>query len=290
MISKYFIDRPVLANVLAILMIVIGAVSLWSMPVAQYPDVTPPTVQVTTRYPGASARTMGDTVARPIEQQATGVENMIYMQSTSTSDGTYTLIVTFRIGTDLNFAQVLVQNRVSAALSSLPDPVQRQGVNVQKQSTAVLSFVTLTSPDKRFDSLYLANYATIRLKDELARLPGVGNVAIFGAGQYSIRVWLDPEKLKARGLTTQDVTQALQQQSQQVAAGQIGGPPTQEGQPFPYTVIVPGSPAAARRPAVPVHRDCPGSPRRPRAVRGRDRQNRQCRRDHAAARRRPRRA
>src|SRR5262249_47172428 len=137
-------------------------------------------------------------------------------------------------------AQVLVQNRVSAALSSLPDAVQKQGVTVQKQSTAILSFVTLTSPDGRFDSLYLANYATIRLKDELARLPGVGNVLIFGAGQYSIRVWLDPEKLKARALTAQDVTQALQQQSQQVAAGQIGGPPTQAGQPFQFSVIVAG--------------------------------------------------
>jgi HAE1 family hydrophobic/amphiphilic exporter-1 len=240
MISKYFIERPVLANVLAILMIVIGAVALFNLPVSQYPDVTPPTVQVQTRYPGASARTIIDTVALPIEQQVNGVEGMIYMQSTSTSDGTYTLIVTFKIGTDLNFAQVLVQNRVSAALSALPESVQKQGVTVQKQSTAILSFVTLTSPDGRFDSLYLANYGTIRLKDELARLPGVGSVSVFGAGQYSIRVWLDPEKLKARGLTAQDVTQALQQQSQQVAAGQIGAPPTQAGQPFQYTVTVAG--------------------------------------------------
>jgi hydrophobic/amphiphilic exporter-1 (mainly G- bacteria), HAE1 family len=186
MISRFFIERPVLANVLAILMIVIGAVSLYSLPVAQYPNITPPTVQVQTRYPGASARTVIDTVALPIEQQVNGVEDMIYMQSMSGSDGAYTLVVTFKIGTDLNFAQVLVQNRVSAALSSLPDAVQKQGVNVQKQSTAILLFVTLTSPENRFDSLYLANYATIRLKDELARLPGVGNVLVFGAGQYSM--------------------------------------------------------------------------------------------------------
>jgi HAE1 family hydrophobic/amphiphilic exporter-1 len=225
MISRFFIDRPVLANVLAVLMIVIGAVALWSLPVSQYPNVTPPTVQVQVRYPGASARTIVDTVALPIEQQVNGVEDMIYMQSMSTSDGTYSLVVTFKVGTDLNFAQVLVQNRVSAALSSLPDVVQKQGVTVQKQSTSILMFVTLTSPDKTFDSLYLANYGTIRLKDEIARLTGVGSVVVFGAGQYSMRIWLDPEKLRARGMTAQDVTQALQQQSQQVAAGQIGAPP-----------------------------------------------------------------
>src|SRR6187397_903459 len=198
MISKFFIERPVLSNVIALLMILIGGVALFSLPVAQYPDVVPPTVQVTTRYPGASARTLIDTVALPIEQQVNGVEDMLYMQSTSTSDGTYTLIVTFKIGTDLNFAQVLVQNRVSAALSSLPDAVQKQGVTVQKQSTSILMFVTLSSPNNTYDSLFLANYGTIRLKDELARLPGVGSVLVFGAGQYSMRIWLDPDKLKAR--------------------------------------------------------------------------------------------
>ncbi|MGY3075517.1 preprotein translocase subunit SecF [Bradyrhizobium sp. LM6.10] len=165
---------------------------------------------------------------------------MLYMQSYSGSDGTYTLTVTFKIGTDLNFAQVLVQNRVSSALSQLPQSVQNQGVTVQKRSTSILLFVTLTSPDKTFDSLYLSNYATINLRDELSRLPGVGNVTVFGAGQYSMRVWLDPNKLQVRGLVPQDVIQAIQQQSQQVSAGQVGAPPTPPGQAFQYTLNVNG--------------------------------------------------
>jgi HAE1 family hydrophobic/amphiphilic exporter-1 len=240
MISKFFIERPVLANVIAILMMVIGSVALYTLPVAQYPDLVPPTVSVTTRYPGASARTVIDTVALPIEQQVNGVEGMIYMQSYAGADGSYTLTVTFAIGTDLNFAQVLVQNRVASALSSLPQAVQVQGVTVQKKSTSILQIVTLTSPDARYDSLFLANYATIRLKDEVARLPGVGNVVVFGAGQYSMRVWLDPDKMRARGLVPQDVSQALQQQSAQVPAGQIGMPPAPFGQSFQYTLNVVG--------------------------------------------------
>ncbi|MEH2478543.1 HAE1 family hydrophobic/amphiphilic exporter-1 [Nitrobacteraceae bacterium AZCC 2146] len=240
MISKYFIERPVLANVIAILMVLIGAVALFNLPVAQYPDVVPPTVQVTTRYPGASAQIVVDTVALPIEQQVNGVEDMLYMQSYSGADGSYTLTVTFKIGTDLNFAQVLVQNRVSSALSALPQAVQTQGVNVQKRSTAILLFVTLTSSDSVHDSLYLSNYATINLKDELARLPGVGNVTVFGAGQYSMRLWLDPSKLQSRGLMPQDVIQSVQQQSQQVTAGQVGMPPTPAGQAFQYTLNVNG--------------------------------------------------
>ncbi len=240
MISKFFIERPVLSNVIAILMVLIGGVCLFRLAVAQYPDVVPPTVQVTTRYPGASAKTVIDTVALPIEQQVNGVEDMIYMQSYSGADGTYSLTVTFKIGTDLNFAQVLVQNRVSSALSQLPQSVQNQGVTVQKKSTAILLFVTLTSPKETYDSLFLSNYATINLKDELARLPGVGNVTVFGAGQYSMRVWLDPNKLQVRGLMPQDVISSIQQQSQQVTAGQVGAPPTPAGQAFQYTLNVNG--------------------------------------------------
>src|SRR5580704_13492254 len=240
MISKFFIERPVLANVLAILMVLIGAVALYDLPVAQYPDVVPPTVQVTTRYPGASARTLLDTVALPIEQQVNGVEDMIYMQSMSASDGSYSLTVTFKIGTDLDAAQILVQNRVASALSSLPQPVQAQGVTVQKRSTAILLFVTLTSPDDRYESLYLANYATINLRDELSRLPGVGNVNVFGAGQYSMRIWLDPDKLKARSLNAQDVVASLQSQSQEVTAGQVGMPPTPPDVNFQYTIELQG--------------------------------------------------
>src|SRR6476661_10536157 len=211
MISKFFIDRPVLANVLAIVIVLIGAVAGFSLPIAQYPNIVPPTLSVTTNYPGASAATVVNQVALPVELQVNGVEGMIYMQSTSTDTGNYTLTVTFQIGTDLDFAQVLVQNRVSAALASLPQAVQAQGLTVQKKSTAILQIVTLTSPEARYDSLYLSNFATIRLKDEIARLPGVGSVSVFGAGQYSMRVWLNPSEMQARSLVAQDVIQALQQ-------------------------------------------------------------------------------
>src|SRR6476661_7470711 len=240
MISKFFIERPVLANVLAILMVVIGAVCLLRLPVAQYPNVVPPTISVTTRYPGAGARAVVDTVALPIEQQVNGVDGMIYMQSYSASDGSYSLTVTFKIGMDINFAQVLVQNRVSSALAQLPQAVQAQGVTVQQKSTAILQFVTLTSPDDRYDSLFLANYATISLQPELARLPGVGQVNIFGAGQYSMRIWLDPDKLYAFSLTTEDVVNALKGQNQQVTAGQLGMPPAPNTQAFQYTLDIAG--------------------------------------------------
>jgi HAE1 family hydrophobic/amphiphilic exporter-1 len=240
MISRFFIERPVLANVLALVFVLIGTVALIQLPVAQYPNVVPPTVQVTTRFPGASAKTLVDTVALPIEQQVNGVQDMLYMQSTSASDGTYSLTVTFAIGTDPDQAQVLVQNRVAVAMSSLPQSVQVQGVTTQKKSTAILGFVSLTSPDGRYDSLFLSNYAVINLQNELARLSGVGNVTVFGAGQYAMRIWLDPNLLQARSMTPQDVIDVVQQQSQEVAAGQVGIPPVPSGQLFQYTLNVAG--------------------------------------------------
>ena len=240
MISRFFIDRPVLANVLAFVFVLVGLVALVQLPNAQYPNVVPPTIQVTTRYPGATAETLVNTVALPIEQSVNGVEDMLYMQSTSASDGTYSLTVTFAIGTDANKAQILVQNQVAAALSALPLAVQNEGVTTAKRSSSILEFVTLVSPDSRFDGLFLANYAVITLQNELARLNGVGNVQVFGAGQYAMRVWMNPNLLQARALTPQDVINAIQQQSQEVAAGQVGAPPAPPGQQFQYSLNLSG--------------------------------------------------
>jgi len=236
--AKFFIEHPVLANVLAIVLVLIGSVAVYNLPAAQYPNIVPPTVQVTTRYPGASPQTVIDTIALPIELQVNGVDGMLYMQSTSAADGTYQLIVTFKIGMDPDTAQVLVQNRVSNVLASLPQAVQAQGVTVQKKSTAILQIVTLNSPDGSFDSLYLSNYATINLVNELARLPGVANVNVFGASEYAMRIWMDPEKLYSFGLVPGDVIKAVKQQSQVVAAGQTGMPPAPNGQDFQYTIDI----------------------------------------------------
>ena len=236
MFSRFFIERPIFATVLAIVVVIAGLVSVPTLPIAQYPDITPPTVRVSTTYPGANARVVADTVAAPIEQQVNGVEDMIYMSSTSGNDGSYALTVTFEVGTDLDMAQVLVQNRVAIAEPKLPEEVKRQGVTTQKQSTAIVLLITLTAPDGRYDTLYLSNFATLRLLDEIKRIPGVGDVNVFGGSDYSMRIWIDPNKLKARSLTMADVTSAIQEQNVQVAAGQIGQPPAPKGQPFQYSI------------------------------------------------------
>ncbi len=240
MFSKFFINRPIFASVLSIVITLGGFIAVWTLPIAQYPEITPPTVEVSAYYPGANAQVVADTVAAPIEQQVNGVEKMLYMSSQCTNDGTYTLTITFQHGVDLNIAQVLVQNRVALALPILPDLVKRRGVTVKKKSPSVLMIVNLFSPDGSRDNLYLSNYATIQLKDELSRLNGVGDITYLGQRDYSMRLWLDPEKMSYRGLTATDVVAAIAQQNTQVAAGQIGQPPVASGQVFQFTMSTMG--------------------------------------------------
>ena len=236
MISKFFIERPIFANVIAIVIVILGLVAVYVLPVAQYPDIVPPVIQVTTRYPGASAEVIATTVGIPIEQAVNGVENSMYMTSTSGSDGSYTLTVVFSVGTDLDTSLSLVQNFVNGALAQLPDAVQSQGITVRKVSTNILQVVSLFSEDDRFDEAYLSNYAMINLQYPLGRLPGVGQIKVVGAGQYSMRVWLDPYKLQYYKLTTMDVVNAIQQQNVQVVAGQLGAPPVPSNQVFQFTI------------------------------------------------------
>ncbi|MCF7729755.1 MAG: efflux RND transporter permease subunit, partial [Chthoniobacterales bacterium] len=235
-LSRFFIERPVLSNVIAVFIMVLGGVAIAFLPVTQYPPITPPTVQVTATYPGATAETMVKKVALPIEQQVNGVDGMLYMSSSSSSTGNYTLTVTFNIGTDPNMDQILVENRVSAALAQLPESVQNQGVVTRKTSTAFLQVIALTSPNKLYDALFLNNYAIINLQNELTRVPGVGNISIFGLGQYSMRIWLDPNQMQQRSLVPSDVINAIKNQNRELAASQFGAPPALEGQEFQYTI------------------------------------------------------
>ncbi len=239
-ISHFFIDRPIFAAVISIIITLIGAVAYFSLPVAQYPDIAPPSISVSASYPGASAEIVAKTVATPLEQEVNGVDNMLYMTSQSTSDGAMALAVTFKLGTNLDTAQVLVQNRVSTALPRLPDEVRNIGVTVTKQSPDLMMVIHLSSPDGSRDLLYISNYATLHVKDVLARIDGVGNVTIFGARDYSMRIWLDPDKLAVRNLTAGDVLTALRGQNVQVAAGVINQPPVPKPGAFQYNVETQG--------------------------------------------------
>lgn len=241
MFSKFFIDRPIFATVLAILMIIAGLLTVRTLPVAQYPEITPPTVQISAVYPGADAETVAETVGVPIEEQVNGVEGMMYMSSNSGSDGSYGLTVTFEVGTDIDMATVKVQNRVALAEPSLPASVKQQGVSVTSRSTNIIMFVALESDDpERYDALYLTNYAKLNIVDELSRVDGVGEVGAFGAGDYSMRVWLDPELMRVRGITPSDVYAAIQSQNMEVSAGAVGAPPTTEGNTFQFSLTSKG--------------------------------------------------
>ena len=234
--AKFFIDRPIFAAVISVIITLAGAIAVRSLSVAQYPEITPPTVQVSCFYPGASSKVVADTVAAPIEQQVIGVENMLYMSSQCTNDGGYNLTVTFEVGTNLDMAQVLVQNRVNLALPTLPSEVKQTGVSVKKKSPSILLVVNLISPKGTYNQLYLSNYATINIRDELAQIKGVGDVAYMGQLDYSMRVWLDPNLMVKRNLSASDVVAALREQNVQVAAGALGRPPVPNGQAFQYTL------------------------------------------------------
>ncbi len=236
MLSRFFVDRPIFATVISVVVVILGGVALFRLPVAQYPEVAPPTVRVTAIYPGASARVVAETVATPIETEVNGVEHMLYMNSRCTNDGAMSLDVTFALGTDLDAAQVLVQNRVAIAEPKLPEEVRRQGVTTKKRSPNILLVVNLISVDGSRDNLYLSNFATLQVKDALARIPGVGEVSMFGARDYSMRIWLDPEQMANRNLSTSDITRALREQNIQVAAGRIGQAPAPTGTDFQLAI------------------------------------------------------
>jgi multidrug efflux pump len=238
--SEFFISRPIFAGVLSALIFLAGLISLPLLPISEYPEVVPPTVVVKASYPGANPKVIADTVASPLEQSINGVEGMMYQSSQATADGVMTLTITFALSTDIDKAQVQVQNRVAQALPKLPDVVQRLGVTTNKASPDLTMVVHLVSPDNRYDTLYLSNYALLRVKDELARLDGVGDVQVFGAGQYSMRVWLDPEKIASRNLTADDVVKAIREQNVQVAAGQLGAPPLPNATDFQVAINTKG--------------------------------------------------
>jgi HAE1 family hydrophobic/amphiphilic exporter-1 len=240
MFSHFFIRRPIFAAVIAIVIVIIGLFAMTGLPVERYPNIAPPSITVDAAYPGADAKTVAETVAAVIEKEVNGVEGMIYMSSVSANDGTMKLTVTFATGTDLDMANVLTQNRVAKAIPQLPQEVQRLGVKTQKKSTDTNLYIGFTSTNPKHDDIFLANYVALRVKDEVARVPGVGEVQAYGSGDYSMRIWLDPDKLKARGLVADDIVAAVREQNLQVAAGQIGEPPVPSGQAYQMTINVKG--------------------------------------------------
>ena len=240
MFSHFFIKRPIFAGVISIVIVLLGLLSLFSLPIARYPEIAPPTITVTALYPGADAQSVADTVATPIEAEVNGVENMLYMNSVCGNDGSYSLTVTFAAGTDLDTANVLTQNRVSSAIASLPQEAQRMGVTVKKKSTDANIYLSLFSSDGSLDGLFLSNYANMQLRDELARSPGVGQVDSFGVGDYSMRIWLDPEAMRVRQVSVDEVINAVRDQNVQVAAGKVGEPPVPEGQANTLSIRVSG--------------------------------------------------
>src|SRR5262245_1207398 len=235
-ISHFFIDRPIFASVVSVVFIILGLVSLFRLPVAQFPEIAPPTVNVTGQYPGASADVVAATVVTPIEQQVNGVENMLYISSNATGDGRFTIAVTFDLGTNLDIAQVQVQNRVTTALPRVPVDVRNIGVTVNKASPDLMMVVHLYSPDKTRDTLFISNYATVQINDVLSRINGVGSITVFGVRDYSMRVWLDPDRLQSLGLTSGDAVAALLAQNVQVASGVLNQPPVAEPGAFQVAV------------------------------------------------------
>ncbi len=235
-LSRFFVDRPVFATVLSIVIVIVGLIALWTLPVTEYPEVAPPTIVVRATYPGASPEVIAQTVATPIEQEINGVENMLYMSSQATTDGQMQLTITFRLGADLDKAQVQVENRVAVAEPRLPAEVRQGGITTQKASPDLLMVVHLLSPENRYDQIYIGNYALLNVRDVLARLEGVGNVTLFGLREYSMRVWLDPERIASLDLTASDVVQALREQNIQVAAGIIGQPPVPQGNAYQLNI------------------------------------------------------
>src|SRR5438132_1199716 len=240
MFSHFFIERPIFASVLSIVITLAGAVAALMLPIAQYPQITPPSINVTCTYPGADARVVAESVAAPIEQQINGVEGMMYMVSQSNNDGSYNLTVTFKPGVNLNFAQVLVQNRINLALPLLPDVVKQAGVTTRKRNPDILQVIGVYSPGGRYGQLYLSNFAAIKIADELRRVEGVGDVNIFGQQDYSMRIWVDPERLASLNLTAADVANAVREQNRQVAAGHLGQQPSAAGAPFEFTITTLG--------------------------------------------------